>query len=72
MKFLLVSVSDRVRPVAVEIETLDELLAYIVYIELGNEIIISRCSLVDKAHDRIQRDNECKFVLCVYDDFIER
>ena len=72
VKFLLVSASGRVRPTPVEVATLEELLAYIGYIELGNEIIISRRSLVDsKPHDRIQDDAGCMFVLCIYDDFIE-
>lgn len=71
VKFLLISASDRVRPRPVEVNTLEELLSYIGYIELGNELIVSRRSLVDKAHDRIQDKEKCKFVLCVYDDFIE-
>jgi hypothetical protein len=71
VRFLLISVSGRVGPTPVEVGTLDELLGLIGYIESGNELIISRRSLVDKAHDRIQDDNRCPLVLCIYDDFLE-
>jgi hypothetical protein len=71
MRFLLVSVTDNISPHSVEIHTLEDLLTFINCEGEDNDIIISKRSLVSIAHDRIQDNENCSHVLCLYDDFIE-
>lgn len=71
MRFLLISASGKVSPSPVEIETIDQLLAYLDFEDGCNDLILSPRSLASMAHDRIQRNTGCSHVLCLYDDFIE-
>lgn len=71
MRFLLVSASGAMEPQMIEIDSLVELVRYLDYCGECNDLIISRRSLVDMAHDRKQDREKCRYVLCIYDDFIE-
>lgn len=71
MKFLLVSVTGGPIAEPVEIASLEQLVKYIDYEDEANDLLISKQSLIHKAHDRKQRWAGCEYVLCLLDDFFE-
>jgi len=72
MRFLLISVSGNVKPRPIKVNSVKELLSYLNYDGEESDLIISKRSLVGgKSHDKIQDREECPFVLCVYDSWIE-
>jgi len=71
MKFLLVSVTGEGHAEPVEVESLEELVEFIDHDGGQNDVLISKQSLINLAHDKKQRKAGCRYVLCLLDDFFE-
>lgn len=72
MRFYLVSASQVIPPKPINIDSLEELLCYLDYEGGCNDLIISRRSLVSMSHDKRQEATNCPYVLCLYDQHIEK